>query len=57
MTEFLTLPEVAARLRVSRRTVERLIRAGRLRAVKVGAQTRVKVREFEAYVATLDRAA
>jgi excisionase family DNA binding protein len=38
---FLTIPDVAARLQVSTLTVRRLIRSGRLPAVRVGVQVRV----------------
>ena len=58
----LTLGEVALRLRVSRRTVERLIAAGRIRPYRIsptGKRGRVLVseKEVEAYVASLRRAA
>lgn len=53
MSELLTLDEVAQRLRVSRRTVERLERAGRIRAVRVGRRTLVSERELEAYVTSI----
>lgn len=51
MSELLTIPEVADRLRVSRRTVERLVKAGRIRTVNIGRRRLVTDREFEAYVA------
>lgn len=57
MTELLTLLEVAERLRISQRTVRRLVAAGRLRVVHVGRRPLVTVREFEAYIASLRRAA
>jgi excisionase family DNA binding protein len=57
VAELLTLDEVAERLRVSRRTVERLIAAGRLRPTRVGARTLVTARELEAYVAAASRTA
>lgn len=57
MTDFLTLTEVAERLHVSRRTVEREVKAGRIRIVKVRGGTRVTERELAAYVAALVRAA
>jgi excisionase family DNA binding protein len=37
----LTLKEVAGRLRISKRTVERLIERGRLRAVRVSPRRRI----------------
>lgn len=58
MTELLTLEEVAKRLLVSRRTLERLIRAGRIRAVHPSpGRTAIEVRELDAYLASLRRAA
>lgn len=51
MTELLTLAEVAERLSISRRQVERYVAAGRLRTVRLGYRTvRVKVREFDAFI-------
>lgn len=47
----LTLTEVAERLRVSRRTVEREIAKGYLRTVGIGSRRLVSLRELEAYVA------
>jgi excisionase family DNA binding protein len=49
----LTVPETAARLRVSRQTVYRAIAAGRLPAVQLGgpgAPLRVDERELEAWL-------
>jgi excisionase family DNA binding protein len=46
----LTLPEVAAALRVCRRTVEKLIRRRKLKARKVGRLTRVKATDLESYL-------
>jgi excisionase family DNA binding protein len=51
----LTVPEVAERLRVSRRTVERLIRDGRIRSVRIGRRVLVTEREVGAFVATCAR--
>jgi excisionase family DNA binding protein len=51
VSELLTLDEVAAALRVSRRTVERLVAAGRLRPVHVGRRPLITAVELEAYVA------
>ena len=48
----LTLAEVAERLRVSRRTVERLITAGRIRPVRIGRRVLVTERELGAFVAS-----
>lgn len=48
----LTLNEVAGELRVSRRSVERIIRSGHLRVVRpVPGRTLVEARELEAYLA------
>jgi excisionase family DNA binding protein len=55
VTELLTVPEVADRLRVSRRTVERLISAGNLRTLHVGRRTLVTSRELAAFVAASER--
>lgn len=57
MTELLTLDEVAERLRVSRRTVERELAAGHLRPVRIGRRRLVTVKELEAYVAAAFRVA
>ena len=51
MADLLTLDQVADRLQVSRRTVERLVAAGRIRIVRIGRAIRVTERELEAYVA------
>lgn len=54
----LTLAEVAAELRVSRRTVERLIGAGRIRVLHPSpGRVVVERREVDAYLAALRRAA
>lgn len=45
----LTVPEVAERLRVHPITVRRLIKAGRLPAVRIGRAVRVRVADVEAY--------
>jgi excisionase family DNA binding protein len=56
--ELLTIPEVAAALRVSRRTVERLVRSGRLRIVHPSpGRTMIEARELNAYRAHLRDAA
>ncbi len=47
----LTVPEAAERLRVSRRTVERLIRDGRIRPVRIGRRVLVTEREVGAFIA------
>lgn len=57
MTELLTLQETAARLRVSVRTIQRLIAAGHLRPTKIGRRTLVAEREIETYLAAAYRRA
>jgi excisionase family DNA binding protein len=54
VTELLTVAEVGARLRVSRRTVYRLIGAGAIRTVHIGTRTLITERELRAYVAYLE---
>jgi excisionase family DNA binding protein len=54
MTLLLTIPEVAEQLRVSKRTVERLISAGRIPVVRVASQRRfVRRTDLESYVERL----
>jgi excisionase family DNA binding protein len=55
MTRLLTLNEAADQLRVSVRTVQRLIAARQLRPVHVGRRTLIAEREVEAYVAAAYR--
>lgn len=58
MSELLTLPEVAESLRVSRRTLERLIAKGRIRVVHPSpGRTMVEARELNAYRAHIRDAA
>lgn len=58
MAEFFTLDEVAAKLRVSRRTVDRLVHGGRIRVVRLTpGRPAVEARELEAYIAAQRRAA
>lgn len=47
----LTLDQIAERLQVSRRTVNRLVHDGRIRVVYVGRLPRVTEREFAAFIA------
>ena len=56
-SELLTIEEVVARLRVSRRTVYRLIERGNIRPVHIGRRVLVTEREVQAYVAYLERSA
>jgi excisionase family DNA binding protein len=48
--ELLTTAEVAARLKVTRQTVQRLINAGDLVASRVGREWRVKRSELDAFL-------
>lgn len=50
--EFLTVPEVAAKLRVNVATVRRWCTDGTLPAVKVGKQYRVEVSQLRAVIDT-----
>lgn len=54
-TRLLTLPEMADRLRVSVRTVQREVRLGHLRPVRIGRRTLFTEREAEAYLAAAYR--
>lgn len=47
---FLTALEVAERMRVSKMTVYRLIKTGKLRAVRIGKTYRVRDEDVEAYL-------
>ena len=49
---FLTVAEVASQLRVSTMTVYRLIKAGRLGAVRVGKSYRVREDDVDRYLAS-----
>ncbi len=51
MTEFMTVAEAAALLRIGERTAYKLVRSGRIPAVKVGNQWRIERRAFEAWIA------
>jgi excisionase family DNA binding protein len=55
VSDLLTRKEVAAALRVSLRTVAKLIATGQLRVVKIGTRTLVTDRELAAYVAAHQR--
>ena len=58
MTELRNLDQAAAYLTVSRRTLNRLIAAGRIRTLQVSAGRKaIEVRELEAYLASLRRVA
>ncbi len=49
--EFWTVAEVAARMRVSKMTVYRLLHGGELPAVRVGRSFRVREHDVEVYLA------
>jgi excisionase family DNA binding protein len=49
----LTIRETAGALRCSTRTVERLVAAGELRAVKVAGATRIRRGDLDAFIAAL----
>ncbi|MBO0891265.1 MAG: helix-turn-helix domain-containing protein [Acidothermales bacterium] len=53
MDEMLTVDEVAARLRISRWTVYRLIKERRLDSGKVGACRRITATSVAAYIAAV----
>lgn len=55
MTNVFTVPEAAERLRVSPRTVRRLIASGELRPVRIGRRTVLTERELEAFLAAAFR--
>lgn len=50
-TRYLTVDEVADSLRVNAQTIQRLIRAGDLPAIRVGKLYRIAEEEFAAYLA------
>ena len=57
MTQLLTLNEAAAVLRVSVRTVQRLIASGQLRPTRIGRRTLLTSKELESYMAAAYRSA
>lgn len=57
MTKLLTLSEAAGALRVSVRTVQRLIASGQIRPVHIGRRTLVTEQEVEAYLSAAFRRA
>ncbi len=52
-SDMLTVPEVAAALRISERTVWRMIATGEIRAGKVRGQRRITTQAFEEYKAAV----
>ena len=57
MTRLLTLQEAAEVLRVSVRTVQRLISSGQIRPVHIGRRTLITEKEVEAYLSAAYRRA
>jgi excisionase family DNA binding protein len=55
VSELLTIPEVAERMRVGRRTVERLVAAGEIRSVLIRRRRFVQETELERYVRLAER--
>lgn len=51
VTELLTLDQVAEHCHVSKRTIERLVKAGRIRTVRIANRPLVTSRELEAFIA------
>lgn len=54
-TQLLTPREVAARLRVSRRTVERLMARFEMPVIEIGRARRVRESDLEAFIKTHER--
>jgi excisionase family DNA binding protein len=48
---FLTIEEVADRLRMHQRTIRRLIKSGKLRAHRIGGCIRINVEDLAAFIA------
>lgn len=57
MTKLLTIDEAAAVLRVSVRTLHRLVASGQLRPTKIGRRTLFTEKEVESYLAAAYRRA
>jgi len=55
MSDLLTIPEVADRMRIGQRTVERLIAEGDLRSVLVRRRRFVQEQELERYMRLAER--
>ena len=53
--ELLTIPEVAARLHLSRGTVNRYVQSGVLPSVRVGRSRRVSRRQLSSFFETLEQ--
>ena len=48
--QLLTLQQAADRLQISMSTIRRLIKAGKLQAVRIGRNLRVRPADLEAYI-------
>ncbi len=48
--EVMTIPEVAEYLKVTRQTVHRLLKDGRLKAFKIGRSTRILRSELDKFI-------
>jgi excisionase family DNA binding protein len=57
VTQLFTLQEAAAILRVSVRTVQRLIGSGQIRPTRIGRRTLITEQELDAYAAAAFRSA
>lgn len=55
MIELFTLDQVAEQFHVSKRTIERLVAAGRIRVKYVGRRPVVTSKELEAFIAAASR--
>jgi len=56
MDALLNKKDVAERLGVSHRTVTRLIESGQLKALRIGAQVRIRVSDLEKFIAARAKA-
>ncbi len=55
MTEFLTVAEIAGRLRLSKMSVYRMVRSGELPALQIGRTFRVRASVLENWLAEKER--
>lgn len=54
-SEFITIPEVAARLRISQMSVRRMIARGELAGVQIGRQWRIPAQAMATMLATVEK--
>ena len=52
--EFYTPAEIAEKLRVNIMTIYRYIRAGKIRALKLGKEFRIDVKEYERFLKSIE---